>query len=70
VLVAASVWTVRDWLWQVFRELPPHREPGATGRSRVPERTAFNAVVYVLVTGVAWRHRSPRSRSAARSLPV
>jgi transposase len=54
--VAASVWAVRDELWQVFRELLPHREPRATGRPRVPERTAFNAVVYVLVTGIAWRH--------------
>jgi transposase len=54
--VASSVWAVRDELWQVFRELLPQREPSATGRPRVPERTAFNAVVYVLVTGIAWRH--------------
>jgi transposase len=36
--------------------LIPRREPQQTGRPRVGDRVAFNAVVYVLVTGIAWRH--------------
>jgi transposase len=57
--VAASVWAVRDELWEVFREFLPPREPQRTGRPRVDDRVAFNAVVYVLVTGIAWRHLPP-----------
>lgn len=54
--MAGSEWAVRDELWDVFRELLPHREPQTTGRPRVADRTAFNAVMFVLVTGIAWRH--------------
>ena len=57
--MAASVWAVRDELWEVFRELLPPRELQRTGRPRVDDRVAFNAVVYVLVTGIAWRHLPP-----------
>jgi transposase len=54
--MAGSVWRVRDELWEVFRELLPEREPQKTGRPRVDDRVAFNAVMYVLVTGIAWRY--------------
>jgi transposase len=54
--MAGSVWRVRDELWEVFRELLPEREPQTTGRPRVDDRVAFNAVMYVLVTGIAWRY--------------
>ena len=54
--MAGSVWRVRDELWDVFRELLPEREPQRTGRPRVDDRVAFNAVMYVLVTGIAWRY--------------
>jgi len=57
--MAGSVWAVRDELWEVFRELLPQRERRRTGRPRVEDRVAFNAVVYVLVTGIAWRHLPP-----------
>jgi transposase len=57
--MAVSVWVVRDELWEIFRELLPCREPRRTGRPRVEDRVAFNAVVYVLVTGIAWRHLPP-----------
>lgn len=51
-----SVWRVRDELWEVFRDLLPEREPQKFGRPRVDDRVAFNAVMYVLVTGIAWRY--------------
>jgi transposase len=57
--MAVSVWVVRDELWEIFRELLPCREPRRTGRPRVEDLVAFNAVVYVLVTGIAWRHLPP-----------
>ncbi len=47
---------VRDELWEVVEPLLPAIEPAATGRPRVPDRVAFNAIVFVLVTGIAWRH--------------
>jgi hypothetical protein len=42
--MAGSVWRVRDELWEEFRELLPEREPQKTGRPRVDDRVAFNAV--------------------------
>ena len=33
----------------------PERHPQRTGRPRVSDRTAFTAIVFVLVTGVSWR---------------
>ncbi len=57
--MAGSVWAVRDELWEVFRGLLPQAKPQRTGRPRVDDRIAFNAVVYVLVTGIAWRHLPP-----------
>ena len=51
----ASVFAVRDEVWEVVEPLLPAAEPKATGRPRVPDRVAFNAIVFVLVTGVAWR---------------
>src|SRR3954453_17542162 len=47
---------VRDELWEVVEPLLPAVEAAPTGRPRVPDRVAFNAIVFVLVTGIAWRH--------------
>ena len=47
---------VRDELWQVVEPLLPTVEAAPTGRPRVPDRVAFNAIVFVLVTGIAWRY--------------
>ena len=47
----ASVFEVRDEVWEVVEPLLPEVEPQATGRPRVPDRVAFNAIVFVLVTG-------------------
>jgi transposase len=43
---------VRDEVWEVIEPLLP----AVTGCPRVPDRVGFNAIVFVLVTGTAWRH--------------
>jgi transposase len=55
--MGGSVWQVRDELWRVVEPLLPARgrDPGG-GRPRVDDRVAFGAIVFVLVTGIAWRH--------------
>ena len=53
----ASVFEVRDEVWEVVAPLLPEvPEQVGPGRRRVPDRTAFNTIVFVLVTGIAWRH--------------
>jgi transposase len=55
--VAASMWKVRDELWEVAAPLlPVHRPDPRGGRPRVDDRLCFNAVVFVLFTGIAWQH--------------
>src|SRR3954469_5065025 len=51
----ASVFAVRDEVWGVVEPLVPDLPAQTTGRPRVPDRVAFNAIVFVLVTGIAWR---------------
>ena len=43
---------VDDGLWELVKPLLADRTPQRTGRS---DRTAFTAIVLVLVTGVPWR---------------
>ena len=53
----ASVFEVGDELWEIAEPLiPPVRVPIWQGQRPVPDRVAFNAIVFVLVTGIAWRH--------------
>src|SRR5215207_6257645 len=52
----AQVWAVRDELWEVARPLLPEPKQTRMGRPRVDDRVAFNAIVFVLITGIAWRH--------------
>jgi transposase len=55
--MATSVWRVRDELWEVAESLlPAHRPDPRGGRPRVDDRVCFNAIVFVLFTGIAWRH--------------
>lgn len=55
--MAASIWWVRDELWEVAAPLLPAREPDPRGgRPRVDDRVCFSAIVFVLFTGIAWRH--------------
>ena len=52
--MAASVWQVRDELWEVLEPLVPRHEPDARGgRLRVDDRVCFGAIVFVLFTGIA-----------------
>lgn len=51
----ASVFEVRDEVWEAVEPLLPAVEAQTTGRPRVPDRVAFNTIVFVLVTGIAWR---------------
>ena len=51
----ATVFEVRDEVWEAVEPLLPAVEAAATGRPRVPDRVAFNAIVFVLVMGIAWR---------------
>ena len=55
--MAESIWQVRDELWEVVEPLLPAQKPDPRGgRPRVDDRVAFGAIVFVLVTGIAWRH--------------
>lgn len=51
------MWKVRDELWETVEPMLPAREPSPKGgRPRVDDRICFNAIVFVLFTGIAWRH--------------
>lgn len=53
----ASVFEVGDELWRVVEPLiPAIKVPDKQGRRPVPDRVCFNAIVFVLVTGIAWAH--------------
>lgn len=55
--MAASMWKVRDELWEVAApHLPVHEPDPRGGRPRVDDRVCFNAIVFVLFTGIAWQH--------------
>jgi len=52
----ATVFEVRDELWAVVEPMiPPVSVPEKQGRP-VPDRVCFNAIAFVLVTGIAWAH--------------
>ena len=55
----ASVFEVPDEVWEEVEPLCPRSRPRPTGRPRVADRAAFDAIVFVLVTGTAWRHVPP-----------
>jgi transposase len=55
--MAQSLWQVRDELWEAVEPLLPRSKPDPRGgRPRVDDRVAFGAIVFVLFTGIAWRH--------------
>jgi transposase len=52
----AGGWLVaRDELWEIVEPLIPTTGQASTGRPRVPDRTAFGAILFVLFTGTAWK---------------
>lgn len=55
--MAESIWQVRDELWEVVEPLLPEQgDKPRGGRPRVEDRVVFGAIVFVLITGIAWRH--------------
>ena len=56
-MAASSVWRVRDELWEAVGPLLPEHVPDPRGgRPPIDDRVCFNAIVFVLFTGIAWRH--------------
>jgi transposase len=58
VRVAAAPWVVSDELWGRVEPLLPkvERRFRYPGRKRVPDRQALQGILFVLHTGIAWRH--------------
>jgi transposase len=58
VPVAAAPWVVSDELWERVEPLLPRveRRFRYPGRKRLPDREALSGILFVLYTGLAWRH--------------
>ena len=58
VPVAAAPWIVSDELWLRIEPLLPkvERRVRYPGRRRLPDRRALQGILFVLYTGIAWRH--------------
>jgi transposase len=59
--MASPPWIVSDELWTLIEPLlPKHpRRFRYPGRRRLPDREALQGVLFVLCTGIAWRHLPP-----------
>ena len=59
--MATPPWIVSDGLWDLIGPLlPSHpRRFRYPGRRRLPDREALQGILFVLCTGVAWRHLPP-----------
>src|SRR5260221_13575142 len=58
VPMAAAPWVVSDGLWERIEPLLPRvgRRFRYPGRKRLPDRQALQGILFVLHTGIAWRH--------------
>jgi transposase len=58
VPMAVSPWMVSDELWELAEPLLPRtqRRFRYPGRKRLPNRQALQGILFVLHTGIAWRH--------------
>src|SRR6266511_951868 len=58
VPVAFAPWIVSDALWERVEPLLPRveRRFRYPGRKRLPDRQALQGILFVLQTGIAWRH--------------
>ena len=56
--MAAKPWVVSDELWERIEPLLPRveRRFRYPGRRRLPDRQALQGILFVLHTGIAWRH--------------
>ncbi|MFJ4953777.1 transposase [Streptomyces sp. NPDC088760] len=54
-------WTVPDGLWDIAKPLIPEQRtrPQGGGTANTPDETLFAAIIYVLVSGCAWRALPP-----------
>jgi transposase len=61
VAVATAPWVVSDELWARIEPLLPkvERRFRYPGRKRLPDRQALQGILFVLHTGMAWRHLPP-----------
>src|SRR5215204_2048614 len=59
--MAVAPWTVSDGFWERFEPLLPKRERRFRypGRKRLDDRAALQGILFVLHTGIAWRHLPP-----------
>ena len=59
--MAAPPWIVSDELWKLIEPLLPRhpRRLRYPGRRRLPDRPALQGILFVLHTGIAWRHLPP-----------
>jgi putative transposase len=52
-----TVWRVPDELWAMIAPLVAEYDPPAlTGRKRIDQREALNAIIFRVRTGVQWNH--------------
>src|SRR5438034_10973944 len=58
VPMAVAPWIVSDELWERIEPLLPkvERRFRYPGRKRLPDRQAVQGILFVLQTGIAWRH--------------
>ena len=56
--MAVSPWMVSDELWELAQPLLPRtqRRFPYPGRKRLDDRAASQGILFVLHTGIAWRH--------------
>ena len=56
--MAVAPWIVSDALWERVEPLLPRveRRFRFPGRKRLPDRPALQGILFVLQTGIAWRH--------------
>lgn len=56
--MAVAPWIVSDELWERIEPLLPkvERRFRFPGRKRLPDREALQGILFVLHTGIAWRH--------------
>ena len=59
--MAAAPWILSDELWSRIEPLLPRveRRFRYPGRKRLPDRQALQGILFVLYTGIAWRHLPP-----------
>lgn len=56
--MAVAPWIVSDELWELVEPLLPKKERRFRypGRKRLADRQALQGILFVLQTGIAWRH--------------